>query len=294
MKLGIGQRELELGGRYLGTMRGANELMNEMSSLHARLAEDGYLLIRKLHDPQKVAAARRVILEDLDKNNQIDRSHPLSDAVISPTAPAGSLHGSKVTRTPEFLALVESPELMQFFGEFLGAPALTYDFKWLRVVGTGGFTGAHYDIVYMGRGTKNVYTVWTPLGDVPYELAPLAVLVGSHRFDRIRQTYGEMDVDRDNIAGWFSNDPVEVVDKHGGQWRTTEFEAGDALIFPMFTMHASLNHTSNRYRLSCDTRYQRADEPVDERWMGETPKGHYAVGKTPPVSMEDARKRWGV
>ena len=46
---------------------------------------------------------------------------------------------------------------------------------------------------------------------------------------------------------------------------------GDALIFGMYTMHGSLSNTTGRFRLSCDTRYQRADEPVDERWIGENP-----------------------
>ena len=51
---------------------------------------------------------------------------------------------------------------------------------------------------------------------------------------------------------------------------------------------------SDRYRISCDTRYQRADEPVDERWVGENPKAHYAWHEGEMVPMEEARKRWGV
>ncbi|MGQ9789358.1 MAG: hypothetical protein ACUVR7_01685 [Armatimonadota bacterium] len=112
--------------------------------------------------------------------------------------------------------------------------------------------------------------------------------------EKLKQTYGRMDVDRDNVAGWFSNDPVELVEQFGGRWLTTEFEMGDALIFGMFTMHASLNNVTSSYRLSCDTRYQRADEPADERWIGENPIGHYAWGKGQTVSMEEARKRWGI
>jgi len=103
-----------------------------------------------------------------------------------------------------------------------------------------------------------------------------------------------MDVDRDKVTGWFSNDPQEITDEFGGQWATTEFNAGDVLIFGMYMMHASLTNTSNRFRISSDTRYQRADAPVDERWVGEKPKGHYGwqVGKT--VDMAEARKEWGV
>ena len=103
-----------------------------------------------------------------------------------------------------------------------------------------------------------------------------------------------MDVDRDHVAGWFTSDPVEMVDRYGGQWQTTEFRAGDALIFGMFTMHGSLNNQTNRYRISADTRYQRADEPVDERWIGENPIAHYAWMKGQTITMEEARAKWGV
>jgi len=291
----MAKQELELGGTYLGTLREANALLNDTDALMARMEEEGYLLIRGLHRPEKVAAARRAILENLDSNEQIDRSHPLMDGVVAPGARGAFLGGSKaLTRSEPFLNLVESPEVMGFFARFLEGEVLTYDYKWLRVVGPGDFTGGHYDIVYMGRGTKNVYTCWTPLGDIPFEMGPLAILVGSHRFEQVKQTYGQMDVDRDHVAGWFENDPVAMVDKFGGRWATTEFEMGDALIFGMFTMHGSLNNSSNRYRLSCDTRYQRSDEPVDERWIGENPIAHYAWNKGEMVPMEVMRKKWGV
>ena len=41
-------------------------------------------------------------------------------------------------------------------------------------------------------------------------------------------------------------------------------------------MHGSLRNLTCRFRLSTDTRYQRASDPVDERWVGEDPKAHYA------------------
>jgi hypothetical protein len=295
MKVQMGVRELELGGPYLGELRDCNALMENVEALRERMAEDGYLLIRRFHDPQRVKAARRVLLENLAANGQIDTRYPLDEGVIAEGARGAFLGGAKaVTHTPEFLAVVESPEVMQFFTDFLGAPAITFNYKWLRAVGKGEFTGAHYDIVYMGRGTTNLYTVWTPLGDVPLEKGPLAILEGSHRLERLKETYGRADVDRDRLQGWFSNDPVEMVDKFGGRWLTTEFEAGDAIIFGMFTMHGSLNNVTNTYRLSCDTRYQRADEPADERWIGENPKGHEVHGKEALESIQEARKRWGV
>ena len=184
--------------------------------------------------------------------------------------------------------------MMGFFARYYEADVRTYDYKWLRVVGPGGFTGAHYDVVYMGRGTKDLFTVWTPLGDVPLEQGPLAILVGSHRFEKVRETYGQMDVDRDKVTGWFSNNPMETVDQHGGRWGTHEFRMGDVLIFGMFTMHGSIDNHSNRFRLSCDTRYQRADAPIDERWIGENPIAHYAWMQGETVPMETMREKWGV
>ncbi len=295
MRLTMANAELELGGPYLDRMREATSLLGSPAGLQQQLGEEGDLLLRGLQSPERVRAARRALLEDLAANGQIDLNHPLDEAVVKAGATGRFLGGSKThTRSRVFLDVVESPEIMEFFADLLQGPVLTLDYKWLRVVGPGDFTGAHFDVVYMGRGTRSLFTCWTPIGDVPFELGPLAVLAGSHRIEKLKQTYGEMDVDRDNVAGWFSTDPVEMVDRYGGPWLTEEFQAGDVLVFGMYTMHGSLTNVSNRYRLSADTRYQRADEPVDERWMGPNPPAHYAWMKGTPVPMSEMRKRWGV
>ena len=199
-----------------------------------------------------------------------------------------------MTHTPKFLSVVESPEIMKFFEGFLDGPVLTYDYKWLRAVGPGDNTGAHYDVVYMGRGTKSLYTVWTPLGEVSYDMGPLVILVGSHQFDAVKETYGKMDVDRDHVTGHFTNEPIDMVNQYGGQWQTSEFHPGDVIIMGIYTMHGSLNNLTNRYRISTDTRYQLETEPVDERWIGKDPIAHYAWTEGETVSMEEARKQWGV
>ena len=298
MRVTLAKQELEIGSRYLGTLRDSNAILHEPSELRDRMQEDGYLLLRGLHDRGRVQAVRDMILSNLAENDQIDTAFPVEQGVVKAGARGAFLGGSKaLTRCQTFLDLVESPRILDFFAHFLRSDVLTFDYKWLRVVGPGDFTGAHYDIVYMGRGTHNLYTCWTPITDVSYDMGPLALLVGSHRgpgYERVKATYGQMDVDRDHVTGAFSNDPLEMVEKFGGQWQTTEFAMGDAVIFGMFTMHGSLTNTSSRYRVSCDTRYQRADEPVDERWIGENPPAHYAWTKGETVTMEEARSRWGV
>ena len=298
MKLTMANRELEMGGKYLGELREANTIRHDADALHARMAEDGYLLLRGVQDVTKVRAVRDMLIANLVENDQIDLSHPQEEAVVKSGARGGFHGGSKtLTRNQTFLDLVESPEIMGFFADFLRGDVLTFDFKWLRVIAPGDFSGAHYDKVYMGRGTDNLYTCWTPITDVPYSMGPLAIQVGSHRnpeFDIIKKTYGKMDVDRDHVTGAFSNDPVDMVERYGGQWQTTEFSMGDVIIFGMFTMHASVTNTSDRFRISTDTRYQPADEPVDERWIGENPIAHYAWTQGKTVTMEQARKKWKV
>jgi hypothetical protein len=295
MKLKIGKQELDYPGKYLGTLREATELQSETEALRSRLDEDGYLLIRGLLDKDLVLEARRQILEILERDGALNPAAPLIDAVVKPGAGGAFMGGENdLTRCPAFQQMVASEPVMTFFERLRGGPIATYDYKWLRVVGPGDYTGAHYDIVYMGRGTPNVCTCWIPIGDVPYEQGPLAILAGSHRFERIKETYGKMDVDRDHVTGWFSNDPVEMVDRYGGQWQTSEFEAGDVLIFGMYTMHGSVTNTSNRFRISSDTRYQLASEPLDERWVGRKPKAHYAWTKGKTISMEEARAKWNV
>jgi hypothetical protein len=48
----------------------------------------------------------------------------------------------------------------------------------------------------------------------------------------------------------------------------------------MFLVHAATdNRTADRLRISSDSRYQRASEPIDERWVGVEPPGHTSAGK---------------
>ncbi len=292
----MGKRVLE--SSSVGELRATEWKTGNVQMLREHMQEDGYLLLRGLQHRENVERTRAYLLEKLRENGQLSDEAPQNEAVPAHGARGGFLGGNKaVTHSKEFLALVESSEIMGFFGSFLQGDILTFDFKWLRVVVPGDFTGAHYDIVYMGQGTKNLYTCWMPIGDVTLDMGPLAILSGSHSaasFERLRATYGAMDVDRDNVEGHFSNDPLELVERFGGKWLTTEFHAGDVLIFGMFTMHASFNNVSEKFRISTDTRFQRADEPVDPRWVGENPPAHYAWGKTPVESMESARKRWKV
>ena len=46
------------------------------------------------------------------------------------------------------------------------------------------------------------------------------------------------------------------------------------IVFGMHMMHASTTNTTDRWRVSCDVRFQPAADPVDPRWAGDHPIGH--------------------
>ncbi|TNJ65428.1 phytanoyl-CoA dioxygenase family protein [Paenibacillus hemerocallicola] len=71
------------------------------------------------------------------------------------------------------------------------------------------------------------------------------------------------------------------------QWR---FRAGDAIFFGMYLLHSSTENTTNRFRIGCDTRCRLASEPVDDRWIGQAPKGHTPKDPAERVSIEEVRK----
>ncbi len=293
----FGTTTCSIPSEQLGQLREANALLDDLPALRARMAEDGYLLIRGFHDRAEVLDARRAIMQGFAARCK-PGTDPM-DGIVGGEGGGAFAGVDKPEDQPEFRRVVDGERPLRFFDRFLGDTAMTFTFKWLRLVGPGEATGAHLDTVYMGRGTPNLFTVWTPFGDITYDQGPLAILVGSHRlesFAKVQNTYGQMDVDRDRVDGWFSDQPLELAQRFGGQWATSEFRAGDALIFGMRTMHASLVHTSDRFRLSADARYQRQSDPKDERWIGERPIGHYAWHSEPDkmVPMTTARAQWEV
>jgi len=263
------------GPAAFGELRSANDILSDTDALRGRMAEDGYLLLRGYLDREVVRSARRELLTKLAAVGEVDTSRPLDEAVHSGTAD-WSPEFVRDLRTGQALrVLCHQGRIMEFFARFFGEPARSFDHIWVRRVQPGGATGCHYDVVYMGRGTHELVTAWTPVGDVPFRDGPLAILEHSHRLEELKNTYGTLDVDRDRDnnpygGGWFSKNPAEVQARFGGRWLTTEFQAGDVLVFTMFTLHCSLDNTSQRIRLSTDARYQPAAAPVDERWVEET------------------------
>jgi hypothetical protein len=296
----------------VGHLRRSNDALNDRTELWSRFTEDGYLYLPGLLDRNQVLAARAELCRRLDEAGMLDDDYPPAECVMIPEA---KFNGAATGPFMPQLARDNGPlekvvydgAMMEFYTEFLGGPVRHYDYTWFRAKtpGPGVATTPHYDIVYMGRGTKDLYTSWTPFSDIPYEMGGLMLLENSHRLNEVVQTYGQTDVDlycenegnakatvedaqaagreltaeenkgiRWNSTGAYSSSAIDVQQKLGGRWLTAEYQMGDLLIFCMYMMHSSSDNQTNSIRLSSDTRYQLASEPVDKRWIGDAPPNH--------------------
>lgn len=300
MKVQFWGQTFEAGGKYFDAdLRASNEIQHDHGAMRARLAEDGYLLIRGLRPRDRVLSARREILELLQARGDLDPGTELMEGIANPSSSSPATTGTRENNIfrelPSVKGLLHMPEITDFFARLLGGPIGCFDYHWVRIARPGSESAIHSDIVFMGRGTRKLYTCWTPLGDVSLDMGPIVLCPRSQRSEALRP-YWSADVDRDRIQGWLSKDPIEIVERFGGRWSTTNFEAGDVVIFSVFILHASLANTSSKFRLSTDARYQLAAEPFDERWIGESPIGHYNFWN-PDVHLEEvavSRARWGI
>ncbi len=284
-----------------GELRSSADAIKDREELRDRFEAEGYLYLPGLLDRDTLSAARQTMLEDLAELDFIDTDYPLSDGIAKReiSVSAREMVGLSKKNEPLREALFSGP-MIEFYEQFLGGPVRPLDFTWCRVksFGTETATNPHYDIVFMGRGTTNLYTSWTPLGDTPRQMGGLMILENSHRQEEIKATYGQSDVDvfctnepdlqeteggrkrwQGSGTGTYANDAIALREELKSRWLTTDYALGDLLVFSMYTMHASMDNLTNRLRLSTDTRYQLASEPVDERWIGEDPIAHGAEAK---------------
>ena len=309
--------QLTYGGNPLdmeqvGLLRRSDDVLHDRDELHRRMVEDGYLFLPSLLDRDEVIAARSALADRLYKAGVLDYQRPAIDCVAAPqaqidAAATGPFMPELARDNAPLAKVIYSGAMMAFYEFFLGGPVRHFDYTWFRAKqpGTNTATTPHQDFVYMGRGTPDLYTSWTPFSDVPFEMGGLMMLEKSHEHEALVQGYGQTDVDlyceneggagqivaaaqaagreltgeerqqiRWNSTGAYSTDAIATRAEWGGRWLLDEYRMGDVLIFSMHIMHASSDNQTDQIRLSSDTRYQLASEPVDERWIGDDPPAH--------------------
>ena len=281
--------ELDTDPSRFGFLRDSGDAACDFEELRTRLVNDGYLYLPGYLDREEVLGVRKTFTDRLAEQGLLDPDRPSFDAVADPENRT-SFKPDLARKNPTVEKLLYSGRLISFYTNLFGEPIRHYDFTWLRAIGPGKGTNPHCDVVYMGRGTKQQLTCWIPYGDISLEMGGLMILEDSHRkSDRLRN-YLTRDVDeycenkpsqvekaknkRWVFSGALSHNPPVLRKSLGGRWLTAEFRAGDFVTFSMNVIHGGLDNQTDRIRLSTDSRYQRASEPIDERWIGADPPAH--------------------
>jgi len=258
--------------------------------LRHQMEEDGYLYLREFWNRDQVQAVRDSLTGQLAKLGFLKAGSPPDEARFDGREVGRAMGNPLNQRDPLLRDLVFGSRITDFFASFLGGQVRHFDFIWFRTKGHGLGSPMHCDLVYMGRGTHNLYTTWVPLGDVNLQMGGLLVLEGSHHKGEQLKPYLSRDVDdyctnREDAAeyasgkkwwdGTLSKNAIALQQSLGGRWLTSpDFHMGDALMFNMTLVHGSLDNQTDRLRISTDSRYQLASEPIDDRWVGDYPAGH--------------------
>ncbi len=277
------------------------------AALRMQVERDGYLYLPGFFDRDDVVTVRHEILSMLKRKGHLEPGSEPSDALPHRartqgiSSQMGSSSMDDIGRDCQAMqTLLYGDHTKRFFSRFLGATVRHFDLTWFRAIAPGLGTVPHCDVVYMGRGTKHLYTIWVPYSDIALQMGGLMILEnsGSPRVQNKLSRYLRRDVDEycsneplpahmdltsvtDNKVwnGWLTDNPVSLRKNLGGRWLTAEYRMGDAVVFPIHVVHGSLDNQSDKIRLSSDARYQREDDPIDDRFVGAAPFGHIGSAK---------------
>jgi ectoine hydroxylase-related dioxygenase (phytanoyl-CoA dioxygenase family) len=123
---------------------------------------------------------------------------------------------------------------------------------------------AHIDYAYLNKGSKNVLTVWIPLGDCSIETGGLLYLKDSHKlkYKFLKDLFPQFTNEK-----WITNDLEALADKTSKKWMYANYQAGDIIVHTPFIVHASLDCSTDYMRISTDIRYMIDSGKIDPRWL---------------------------
>jgi ectoine hydroxylase-related dioxygenase (phytanoyl-CoA dioxygenase family) len=245
-------------------MRASNELLGDPAALQERLDEDSYLYFEKVLDEGKINALRKKILLVLADLGWVVR-HPLlmQGVAIAPTAREGDDEYFKaydaVQQLEEFHTLAHDENLMAIMRQVVGETAFPHPLKIARLSFPANYevsTPPHQDYPN-NQGTMSLTAASIPVGNIPQELGGIAVLRGSHHYGVLHLATHPGAGNRQAML------PQQMLEEC--RWVATDYSAGDVLMFPALTVHASMHNASEFFmRIAVDFRYQQEGEELTE------------------------------
>jgi len=285
----------------IGPLQDSSANADNTDALQTQLDRDGYLFFRGWFDANDTLAARTGIFEALAAVGEI--TDPPEQGIYSGKSQRRERAGDlgrfwrSVSEQWALRRLSHGTDLHRLAGNVLGEAARVQDYVFLRPTNPGKFTHLHCDAPFFTRTTADVITNWIALSDVPLSLGPLFIVEGSHRDQALREYYQDFDVARDtDRQAALTDTPRDWAEQHNTRLLTTDFGAGDLVVFGMHTLHGTFDNvaTDGRCRLSCDVRYQRASAPLDPRYFGANPSGTTGAGYGELVGAKPMSDDWHV
>jgi ectoine hydroxylase-related dioxygenase (phytanoyl-CoA dioxygenase family) len=268
----------------LGPLRDSRDVVNDGDALRERLKADGYLFLRGAVDSNAILAARDEVFARLMEVGEI--ATPARDGISTGTSRRRELvdlgeFWQSVSEGSQLRHASHGEQVAAVMDRVFDEPSRPHDYIFLRPGVVGRSTHLHFDLPFFARGSNRIHTVWLALNEIPLDLGPLAVVEGSHRFDDLIEPVRQVDYESSNTPYvQMLGDTVDFARERGSRLLTAAFQPGDLIIFTMTTMHGTLdNHSSeNRVRLSCDVRWQPADDDFDSRYTAPNPPGTTGAG----------------
>ncbi len=250
-------------------LRVSNDAMNDPVELQRRIADEGYLFFKRLQNPGKMRELRSVMMAKIQEVGWLLPDTDPVDGIadISQQCTEGDLEYtagySHVYKLEAFHRAAHWPEVTEMIMRIMGRPIMPHPHQIARIwfpKYTEHTTPTHQDFVHF-QGNFETLTSWAPIGDCPIELGGLAVIPGSHKVERVLDHHfslgaGGLAVDVDD------EEEIELA------WYSTDYEAGDTLIFPALMIHRALpNYTEDRLRLSLDNRYLAVGDLIADHML---------------------------
>ncbi|MEW2526803.1 phytanoyl-CoA dioxygenase family protein [Streptomyces sp. NPDC047071] len=251
------------------------EPLPDPAVLRERLRADGYLYLPGFLDPEEVLRLRSAYFSLLPRGYFAPGTTP-REGVFSGRVPKElPEHGvaghpaHDFVRSETFDRFLDNPQLAKLAADLLEGDARMLPRRILRHFhrGTARASRAHVDLDYMDEGSPRVVTMWIPVGDCPPRSGALVYLEGSHtlspeEYEPLRDTTDRPD-DRRQIC----HDLEFTARALDRRWLHADFAAGDLMVHVPSVIHASLDTTTDAMRLSIDTRFIRAGDTPDPRWL---------------------------
>ncbi len=255
--------------------------VSDSDSLQQSINRDGYVYIPGAINRDKVFAARGVVLQKLYEVGEI--AAPIFDGI--PTGKSNRTNmiedlgawWKAVSECRAVRDITHGVELEGIMSNLLGEPAIGTDYVILRVASGGQGTRFHYDHPFFNRykGVR-ILTAWIPFGDLPFGKGTLSMVEGSMQFEDLVSQIRDIDVySEPGRSVEMDLEPERLFNERGARLLTTDFRAGDVIVFEQTLLHGSFDSdtSTNKVRMSCDVRWQPASAELDDRYFGENPKG---------------------